>query len=103
MDEKMNWSCENKFNLNENIDDIPCNLNRIEIWIQLNWIQIQLKKNEMQIGEGIENVLMNMMFQKKLSKNSNLKSSMPLSWILVWPVPLTQVWTHQNINSTKPE
>jgi hypothetical protein len=46
---------------------------------------------------------MNMMFQKKLSKNSNLKSSMPLSWILVWPVPLTQVWTHQNINSTKPE
>jgi hypothetical protein len=33
----------------------------------------------MQIGEGIENVLMNMMFQKKLSKNSNLKSSMPLS------------------------
>jgi hypothetical protein len=61
-----------------------CTLNRIEFkcidwllnWFEVNstwiknkfnnWIKIQLKKIEMQIGgEGIENLLMDMMLKKK--------------------------------------
>jgi hypothetical protein len=34
-----------------------------------NWIKIQLKKNRMQIGEGIKNQLVNMVLQKKKVKN----------------------------------
>jgi len=42
----------------------------------LNWIQIQLKKNEMQIGgEEFQNLLVNMVLEKKLEKK---RLSMPL-------------------------
>jgi len=58
----------------------------------------------MQIDEGIENVLMNMVFQKQLKKKpKSEKFHASFMNTSVWPVPLTQVWTHQNINSTKPE
>ncbi len=43
---------------------------RIELnWIELdNWIKIQLKRNRMQIGEGIKNLLGNMVLGKKKFK-----------------------------------
>jgi hypothetical protein len=70
------------------LHDIASTLNRNSIqikyivwnvnWIEFqfnNWIKIQLKRNEMQIGgKGIENMIMNMMFMgKKLLKNTYLK------------------------------
>ncbi len=51
------------------------------IKIQLNWIQIPLKKNEMmQIdGKGIEDLLVNMVLENNNLKDTNLKKhlSMP--------------------------
>ncbi len=52
------------------------------LWIELRfnsiqfkiWIKIQLKKNEMQMGENcIENLLLNTMLEKKLWKYTNIK------------------------------
>jgi hypothetical protein len=47
------------------------------IKIQLNWIQIPLKKNEMmQIdGKGIEDLLMNMVLENNNLKDTNLKTT----------------------------
>ncbi len=44
-------------------------------WIELNnWIKIQLKRNRMQIGEGIKNLLGNMVLgKKKLKKHKDPK------------------------------
>ncbi len=63
------------------LNDISCKLNWIPIndWIkiQLNWIQISLKKNEMmQIdGEGIEDFLVNMVLENNNLKDTNLKTT----------------------------
>jgi hypothetical protein len=53
------------------LNDIACTLNLIETRLNSikfnNWIEIQLKKNGMQIGgKGIENMFMNMALKKKL-------------------------------------
>jgi hypothetical protein len=46
----------------------------------------------MQIDEGIENVLMNMVFQKQLKKKpKSEKFHASFMNTSVWPVPLTQV------------
>ncbi len=62
-----------KFHSNENIEwhCMLLELNPVQQknWIELNnWIKIQLKRNRMQIGEGIKNLLGNMVLGKKKFK-----------------------------------
>ncbi len=76
----MNWFYGNKFHLNEYIDELELNWNSIQcIWIWFkgsnsiifNLNPIQLKRNWMQIGgNGIENLLMNMVLENKTSKKT---------------------------------
>ncbi len=62
------------------------NSNSTKLNWQLNWITIQLKKNEMQIGgENIENMFVNMMLEKKplkrhKSKNTSLDALFSQKW-----------------------
>ncbi len=55
------------------------------IKIQLNWIQIPLKKNEMmQIdGKGIEDLLVNMVLENNNLKDTNLKTTPFHAYLLV--------------------
>ncbi len=55
-------------------NDIACNLN---------WIQIQLKRNEMQIGaQGIENMLVtSIIHDYGMLKKKSLKRHPSISWI----------------------
>jgi hypothetical protein len=48
------------------------NLLLFELRSNVNWIHIQLKKNEMHIGEGIENLLMNILNKKSLLKKTSI-------------------------------
>jgi hypothetical protein len=58
------------------LNDISC---------KLNWIQILLKKNEMmQIdGKGIEDLLVNMVLENNILKNTNLKTAPFHAYLLV--------------------
>ncbi len=52
-------------------------------WIPIQQFKIQLKRNEMQIGgEGIENLLVNAMLEKKLWKDIDLKKHLSMSLYL---------------------
>ncbi len=96
------------------IDLVEISSIRMKYWwhymqLELNWNLDLIELNSNSIKEKMRRKLVKVLkmyswiwcSKKEIFKNASLKSSMPLSWILVWLVPLTQVWTHQNINSTK--
>ncbi len=62
------------------------NSNSTKLNWQLNWIEIQLKKNEMQIGgENIENMFVNMMLEKKpLKRHKSKNTSLDALFIQDW-------------------
>ncbi len=93
---KMRYFMEIKFQLNENIPwhcmqleliwievkfsaiQVELSFNWIEFkclnWIELNWIQFQLKKNRMQIGaKGTENMLITSICDYSVEKKVGLK------------------------------
>jgi hypothetical protein len=56
---------------------------KLKFQFHLNWIQIQLKKNGMQIDvKGIENLLVNTVLKKILLKYTNLKRHIFISLYL---------------------
>jgi hypothetical protein len=76
------------------MNEIACNLNWIEIqfnwiefkftnWIELNWIQIELKINGMQFGFlKNQNLLVNVVLEKKALKTHIFKKTLSISFYL---------------------